>query len=244
MGPSYLFCGELCVAMAAVIRYRRRVEADGRIYEPDVSMGLEVREGHVLWGEVYRRTVTPAMRREVFAVKGTACLVCGAAATEIDHIRSHRYGDDSVENLQPLCHLCHLTKTLALSEPREVPSSEEIADYQSREAEYQRRWRAPTPLSSCDDEHAWPTTWRLLRAERRQAAGVVPPARARKSHRVVPSDAERQLMADRHQRGLCTVCGVALVASTTKGGARRMRCHDCRRLGRRQPLRRVATATS
>lgn len=121
-GPSYLFCGELCRSMAALIRYRRRVEADGRIDDPLVSMAIAVREGHVLWGVVYRRSVTTEMRRRVFEVKGTACLSCGEPATVIDHIRSHYFGDDSIGNLQPLCHLCHLAKTQGSPAPWDTQS--------------------------------------------------------------------------------------------------------------------------
>ena len=45
-----------------------------------------------------------------------ACLKAGRlrAATEIDHILAlHRGGDDAVQNLQPLCHDCHATKSAA-----------------------------------------------------------------------------------------------------------------------------------
>ena len=41
-----------------------------------------------------------------------ACVVCGAEATDVDHIvPKSRGGADAVDNLQPLCHACHTKKT-------------------------------------------------------------------------------------------------------------------------------------
>lgn len=40
------------------------------------------------------------------------CRVCGAPATDVDHITPKaRGGTDDVDNLQPLCHECHSRKT-------------------------------------------------------------------------------------------------------------------------------------
>lgn len=51
----------------------------------------------------------PRIRREVFREKGRQCLLCGAPATDIDHIVP---GDDhSIENLRPLCSPCHSRKS-------------------------------------------------------------------------------------------------------------------------------------
>lgn len=42
-----------------------------------------------------------------------ACVVCGAPATDVDHITPKRLGgQDSRANLQALCHACHTRKTL------------------------------------------------------------------------------------------------------------------------------------
>ncbi len=41
-----------------------------------------------------------------------ACAVCGAPATDVDHITpKSRGGRDAMENLQSLCHACHTRKT-------------------------------------------------------------------------------------------------------------------------------------
>ncbi len=43
-----------------------------------------------------------------------ACTVCGAPATDVDHILPKRLGGtDSLSNLQALCHACHTRKTMA-----------------------------------------------------------------------------------------------------------------------------------
>ena len=42
-----------------------------------------------------------------------ACAVCGAPATDVDHITPKRLGgEDVLDNLQPLCHACHTRKTM------------------------------------------------------------------------------------------------------------------------------------
>jgi 5-methylcytosine-specific restriction protein A len=41
-----------------------------------------------------------------------ACAVCGAPATDVDHVVPRRLGGrDALDNLQPLCHACHSRKT-------------------------------------------------------------------------------------------------------------------------------------
>lgn len=48
-----------------------------------------------------------------------ACVVCGAPATDVDHIIAKRAGGkDSLENLQPLCGACHRRKTMAETQAR------------------------------------------------------------------------------------------------------------------------------
>ena len=42
-----------------------------------------------------------------------ACVVCGAPATDVDHITPKRLGgEDALDNLQSLCHACHTRKTM------------------------------------------------------------------------------------------------------------------------------------
>lgn len=42
-----------------------------------------------------------------------SCVVCGAPATDVDHILPKRLGGtDTRDNLQSLCHACHTRKTM------------------------------------------------------------------------------------------------------------------------------------
>jgi len=157
-----LFCTPLCALTAEIVRYRRRIMRDGRIDDPEVQAALEIREAQVLWGHVYKRTLTPARRDEVFAAKGNRCLECGAPATEIDHIVSNYFGDESLDNLRPLCHECHLAKTLASPMPWDTTSPEARALHASQLADYTNRWQAPKPLRACDDEVLWQKVGRAM----------------------------------------------------------------------------------
>jgi 5-methylcytosine-specific restriction enzyme A len=48
-----------------------------------------------------------------------ACVVCGEPATDVDHITPKRQGgQDTADNLQPLCHACHSSKTMAETNAR------------------------------------------------------------------------------------------------------------------------------
>ena len=52
------------------------------------------------------------LRRMVLASE-PLCRVCGAPATEVDHILAlARGGDDAMDNLQALCRPCHSRKTV------------------------------------------------------------------------------------------------------------------------------------
>lgn len=54
-----------------------------------------------------------AQLRLVVLREHPACVVCGAPATDVDHITPKRLGgQDALDNLQPLCHACHARKTL------------------------------------------------------------------------------------------------------------------------------------
>lgn len=176
MSGRRLFCTPLCRNIAGLIRYRRRVETDGRIHRDDVKAALAIREAYCLWGQVYERAVTPEIREQVFAAKGRACVLCGAQGTEIDHIESAFYGDHTIDNLQPLCGECHRSKTLDSAIPWDTHSSAAQSAYAARRADYENRWQAPKPLRACDDELRWDTQWRALMFARAVAVrgGVLP----------------------------------------------------------------------
>jgi len=59
------------------------------------------------------------LRGECFRVYGSACVQCGDKATEVDHIiELDRGGEDTIDNLQPLCTQCHKVKTAKYNSER------------------------------------------------------------------------------------------------------------------------------
>jgi 5-methylcytosine-specific restriction endonuclease McrA len=164
-----LYCTALCRDTAGAIRYRRRVEKDGRIEQQDVRDALTIREAHVLWGQVYQVRLTSDERAAVLSSKGGRCLSCGAPATVVDHIASAFHGDDSLANLQPLCEACHRAKTLKSVMPWDTTSPDARNSLRVRRAEYDRRCKADTPERLCDDEQRWPALWPSIRAARKRA---------------------------------------------------------------------------
>jgi hypothetical protein len=127
-----------------------------------VKAALVIREAYCLWGQVYERAITPEIREQVFDAKGRACLVCGARASVIDHIESAAYGDHTIDNLQPLCLDCHRLKTFDSPMPWDTETQEARDAYEERRADYEGRWRAPTPLRPCDDDERWNSQWQRL----------------------------------------------------------------------------------
>ena len=75
-------------------------------------------------------------------------------------------GDNSLANLQPLCHSCHLDKTLSSPVPWDTNSADAIASHERREAHYWARVRAQPSLRACDDEGTWPFGWRTAMSTR------------------------------------------------------------------------------
>ena len=133
----------------------------------DVRGALAIREAYVKWGQVYQRSVGVTRRAEVFRVKGDRCVICNAPATDVDHIVSNFFGDDSLANLRPLCRECHLEKTLASPIPWDTTDPEAVATFERRTAAYETRCGSPEPLRRCDDEEKWPQEWQQIKRDRR-----------------------------------------------------------------------------
>lgn len=59
------------------------------------------------------------LRAECFRVYGKSCVKCGDVATDVDHvIELDAGGEDTIDNLQPLCNACHKAKTSSYNSKR------------------------------------------------------------------------------------------------------------------------------
>jgi ferredoxin len=155
-----LYCSELCRQALKLIHYGRAVVADGRIQrDPAIEEAIQMRIAQILGGgyDERIRRVTPALRAQVFERDGGKCVLCGAPATQIDHIA----GDaNTLENLRSACGLCNL----GMAQARLVPACPSQAATAERLVE---RIFAPVPLFLRDDETAWAATYSRLMTERR-----------------------------------------------------------------------------
>ena len=155
-----LYCSEGCRQTLKLIHYGRAVVADGRIErDPTIAEAIQMRIAQILAGGYHERLrrVTPALRAQIFERDGGKCVLCGAPATQIDHIA----GDaNTPENLRSACGSCNL----GMAQARLVPASAREA---AKADDLVQRIFAPAPLFPRDDETAWATTYSRLMAERR-----------------------------------------------------------------------------
>ena len=153
-GKPRLYCGDLCDQTASTVRYARRVMADGRWKQPDVQEAIKTRMAMILGGgyPARERQLTAAERQAVIERDGGHCRLCGAPATEVDHIAGSS-GDPT--NLQAVCHDCHTRKTGLGFRPAEG------AELESARVIW-LRVQAATPMRLCDDQNAWNGIWREL----------------------------------------------------------------------------------
>lgn len=155
-----LYCSDVCHQTLKVIHYGRGVVADGRIErDPTIAEAIQMRIAQILGGgyhEVLRR-VPPALRAQIFERDGGRCALCGAPATQIDHIA----GDaNTPENLRAACGACNLgmaQEHLVPASPKKAAVADLLLD----------RIFAPAPLFPRDDETAWLATNVRLMSERR-----------------------------------------------------------------------------
>lgn len=140
-----------------MIRYVRNKIAEGRADEPDVSEAIEMKMASVLGGGY------PAKARQVSAQLGRAtmerdsftCRLCGAPATEIDHIAG---SSNDPNNLRALCKPCNMKLAQAKFQPTD-PAGQLMA------AQIWHRIDANTPERLCDDEKSWNSMWRRLKIQ-------------------------------------------------------------------------------
>lgn len=156
---AQLYCSELCQQTPKFVRYARAAIADGR-YERDPSVrdAVQMKVAHILAGGYHERArrMPKAFREQIFARDGHQCVLCGAPATQIDHIA----GDaNTPANLRSSCGECNLgmaQEHLGAAPPREAAKADQLRE----------RVFAPTPLHECDDEKVWPGAYRRLMGER------------------------------------------------------------------------------
>lgn len=155
-----LYCGEKCQRTAETVRYARRTLRDGR-YERDplVRQVIDERIAHIMGGGYPKkaRSLTREQREAIFERDGWRCRLCGAPATEIDHIAG---SSSDPENLQALCSPCHHDKTVATFRPA---TPEEAVEGKA----IWTRITVRRPIRLCDDEKNWDEIRKILAREQR-----------------------------------------------------------------------------
>src|SRR6266849_1951825 len=84
-----LFCSEKCQQTAKTVRYGRATLLDGRYKrDPLVRQAIDIRIAIILGGGYPKkaRTLSHEQREAIFTRDGRRCRLCGAPATDIDHI--------------------------------------------------------------------------------------------------------------------------------------------------------------
>lgn len=105
-----LFCREKCQQTAEIVRYGRATLRDGRYQrDPLVRRAIATRIALILGGGYPKkaRALSRERREAIFARDGWRCRLCGAPATEIDHIAG---SSPDPENLQAICASCNYTR--------------------------------------------------------------------------------------------------------------------------------------
>ena len=162
-----LYCSDLCTQTADVVRYVRRCLSDGRVERPDVQEGIGSKL-LMLTADGYpkkARNVSEARRAEVFARDNFKCVLCGADATQIDHINGH---SDDPSNLRAVCRTCNITE--AFNNARTVTPESDPGLYSYIEGLFRTladRIAHAAPLRACDDETAWNAAQKRLMPRRR-----------------------------------------------------------------------------
>ncbi|MGH8607354.1 MAG: HNH endonuclease [Gammaproteobacteria bacterium] len=146
-----------CREEAEFVRYVRRCKKDGRIDQPDVQEAIQIRLAWVQAGG-YRqlgRDISRKIREAVTARDGGRCVKCRAPANEIDHIHD---SSDELENLQLLCHACHIEKTMA-GMAVISPDDARYEKYREIQLRLFERIDAKRPKRICDGEVSWSTQY-------------------------------------------------------------------------------------
>jgi hypothetical protein len=116
---------------------------DGRIDDPDIREAIEIRMALILGGGYPKtaRRLSVKQREAVISAASEMCAKCGAPGIDIDHIKG---SSADPENLQLLCHKCHLAKTQSVM----VPAPADLVEGVYRPIV--RRARNEVPNQPCD----------------------------------------------------------------------------------------------
>jgi hypothetical protein len=166
----YLYCSELCRQEAKYVRYKRAKTREGIVDRPDIKAALDTQLAFIMGGgypEAVRR-LTKIQREAVFARDGGRCRLCGAPATQIDHIGAGPDGDiNHPDNLRLLCERCHEEKTArSFREVTLESDPEEWWRCQFKFMELEQRVHTKKPARLCDDEQHWQKAWQGIARER------------------------------------------------------------------------------
>jgi 5-methylcytosine-specific restriction endonuclease McrA len=175
-----LFCSPPCQQDAKLVRYTRACIRNGRINDPEVWEAINLRFAIALGEKGYydenARKLSLEIRNKIIGRDNGCCRKCGKFGNEIDHIN----GDsDDLDNLQLLCHDCHLLKTksrLTILTP-EHPRYKEIKE---KSKSLWLRINAESPQRICDDSENWnelqkqmmSEQWKLLKKIKEDIQGT------------------------------------------------------------------------
>jgi hypothetical protein len=164
-----LYCDEFCKDMAKFVRYVRACRGDGRVAQSDIKEAIAIKL-LMLHGGGYaeeERTLAPAERTAIFERDLHRCQLCGAPATQIDHIEG---SSPEPSNLRAICGPCNLSR--AFVNAREADDEEHEFIHRLWD-DLTFRIAAPKPTRVCDDEKSWQREWRALSAASRRLQSPV-----------------------------------------------------------------------
>lgn len=163
------YCTDRCQQTAALVRYARKAAWNGRgEQDEDFLLGVGLLLVALFKGgyPTRERRLTRKQRQAVFVRNDGLCVLCGAPAQQVDHIRG---SSSDPTNLRAVCAPCN--RALALSAKRR-PTAKQMADF-LEEAErictdLADRIAAPIASRCCDDHERWQSVTDSLRAARRR----------------------------------------------------------------------------
>ena len=145
------YCSVLCKESSAFVRQFRAGIVDGTVFDHERQIAF----GQNLWfllggGRPLRQfLIPPKTRLQVFERSDYKCTLCGAEATEIDHIGT---GCNRSINLRAVCEACCRAK------PFGDLRVTDTAEFIERREEFAARIGGDAPIKCCDDAASW--DWR------------------------------------------------------------------------------------